>query len=178
MKKATKGALAAAAAGTLMVGGAGSLAFWTGTGTVAGTNISSGSITMGAETCTGTGLHGWQFADSGAFSASTSKIVPGDSISKVCTFSLALAGDNIGADLTLTNPATFTGGSTLATALGTPTATFAVDGATATQVTAAGTYAIKVTVTVAFPSSVTAVDTQSVSTSLNNLTVTATQKLV
>ena len=31
MKNATKGALAAAAAGSLLLGGAGSLAYWTGT---------------------------------------------------------------------------------------------------------------------------------------------------
>ncbi len=39
MKKSTKGALAAAAAGSLLLGGAGSLAYWTDAESITGTSI-------------------------------------------------------------------------------------------------------------------------------------------
>ena len=51
MKKSTKGALAAAAAGTLLLGGAGTYAFWTDTATVDGGDIASGSITLSSVVC-------------------------------------------------------------------------------------------------------------------------------
>ena len=46
MNKASKGALAALAAGVLLLGGAGSLAFWTDTAEVAGGAINSGELSL------------------------------------------------------------------------------------------------------------------------------------
>ena len=46
MKKSTKGALAAAAAGSLLLGGAGSLAYWTDAETVGGGSIASGHLKL------------------------------------------------------------------------------------------------------------------------------------
>ncbi len=52
MKKTTKGALAAVAGGSLLFGGAGSLAYWTGESTVTGDSIESGTLDL-----THAGLH-------------------------------------------------------------------------------------------------------------------------
>lgn len=177
MKKATKGALAAVAAGTLLVGGAGSLAYWTGSSPISGaTTINSGKLSLSAVTCTGTGLHDWQYAsDSSVFTPATSKVVPGDKISKVCSTTLTMAGDHIAADLSLNTPASFAAANGLTAEL-VPSADFVVDGATQTHVGGAGTYTVKVTVTVDFPRGAVANNgSQDLSASLNALTVSATQ---
>src|SRR4051794_38302845 len=122
MKKATKGALAAAAAGSLLLGGAGSLAYWTGTQSITGGSIKSGELTLSAPVCTGTGLHDWQFDGTAptAFTMGTSKVVPGDTISKVCKMTLKADGTHIGATFGLTTP-------TLSTDYGlSPSASFVV----------------------------------------------------
>ncbi len=177
MKKATKGALAAAAAGSLLLGGAGSLAFWTGTQDVSGGSINSGKLTLSAPNCTtGPGVHDWQYDTSNAvFTMGTSQVVPGDSISKVCDMTLVLDGSHIGATLALGN-ATITddSGNTLDTEL-TKSATFTVDGAAYAPISAAGTYAIRATVTVALPSTVTSTTTQNTAAVLEAMTLLATQ---
>src|SRR4051794_31129907 len=125
MKKATKGALAAAAAGSLLLGGAGSLAFWTGTQNVTGGTISSGQLDLQAPVCNSTtdaATHDWQYDGGAAFTIASSKVVPGDSISKVCKMTLVVTGDHIGAALALATP-TVTGNYGLV-----PTATFTVNG--------------------------------------------------
>ena len=52
MKKSTKGAFAAAAAGSLLLGGAGSLAYWTDASTVDGKAITSGHLQLNPITAT------------------------------------------------------------------------------------------------------------------------------
>src|SRR6476469_7105752 len=101
MKNATKGALAAAAAGSLLLGGAGSLAYWTGTGNVTGGSIQSGTFTLGSPNCTTGTNHDWQYDNGDTFTIGTSgsKVVPGDSISKICTLTLTMTGDHIGATI-------------------------------------------------------------------------------
>ena len=49
MKKSTKGAVAAAAAGVLLLGGAGSLAYWTADGAADGGSITAGGIATPAD---------------------------------------------------------------------------------------------------------------------------------
>ena len=51
MKKSTKGALAASSAAVLLLGGAGSLAFWSDSQDVGSANITSGELTLGAPDC-------------------------------------------------------------------------------------------------------------------------------
>ena len=51
MKKSTKGALAAGGAAVLLLGGAGSLAYWTASGSVPGGSLTSGSMTLSSVTC-------------------------------------------------------------------------------------------------------------------------------
>jgi alternate signal-mediated exported protein len=180
MKKATKGALAIAAAGSLLVGGAGSLAYWTGTATVGGASISSGTISLSAPDCANNvpaGTHGWQFDGGSAFTPGTDTIVPGDTLTKVCNSTLTMTGNHIGATLAL-GSASFAGpggDANLEAALNGASATFKVDGAAYAPITSPGTHTVQVTVTVPFPSSVTADNTKSVSALLDDLTVTATQ---
>lgn len=103
MKKTTKGALAAVAGGSLLFGGAGSLAYWTGDSTVTGDSIESGLLDLSVPDCTDdlvAGTHGWQFDTSNtAFDPATDTVVPGDTLTKVCDMTLSLQGSHITAAL-------------------------------------------------------------------------------
>ena len=111
MNKTTKGAVAAAAAGVLLLGGAGSLAYWNATGTVAGGTISSGQLTLTNPDCdpdTTAGAIGsvWKLDDGTTFDPDTQKIVPGDTLTKVCTYDITASGAHLlTADLTVSTPA-------------------------------------------------------------------------
>lgn len=101
MKKTTKGALAAAAAGTLLVGGAGTLAFWTDSATVDGTSVNSGHLTL-AETDCGD----WQLDTEGGPGGDLGSrtLVPGDVLTKVCTYDLDASGAHLAATLDVSTP--------------------------------------------------------------------------
>lgn len=175
MKKSAKGALAAAAAGTLLLGGAGSLAYWTDSKDVGTANLTSGSITLGAPTCTGSaGLHGWQLDNGDAFVPGTTKLVPGDSISKVCNLTLTLVGAHIGADLSI-DTANLTGDSTTLAAELDPSATFTIDGNSVTSVTNPGTYTVQATVSVGFDGPNATNDSQNGNINLDAIDITADQ---
>ena len=63
MNKSTKGALAASSAAVLLLGGAGSLAFWSDSQDVGSANITSGELDLSAPDCADdllAGTHGWQ----------------------------------------------------------------------------------------------------------------------
>ena len=141
MNKSTKGALAATTAGVLLLGGAGSLAFWSDSLTIGGSTISSGHISLDDTTAGDCANAAW-ILDSGeavagaVFDPATSTLVPGDSISKTCTFDVTASGDHLRATLGAT------GGEEAAPATGedlspdvTTTAVFTVAGATATSIT-------------------------------------------
>ena len=93
MKKSTKGALAAGVAAVLLLGGAGTLAFWNDTDTLDGGTIESGSLTLSDVDCADTWTEG---AD-----ADVQLLVPGDTVTKACTGDLTLTGDHIEATVTL-----------------------------------------------------------------------------
>jgi len=179
MKNATKGALAAATAVALLSGGAGTLAYWTGTQDVTGGSISSGKLTLSHPVCDSsegdTAAHGWQFDGGDEFTA-TSTIVPGDTLTKVCDMTLTIVGDHIGATLNL-DAASFTNTSDghLKQALNGATSTFKVEGADYTPITKSGVYHVQATVSVPFSSGTTAANTQNVAVALKDLTLTATQ---
>lgn len=144
MKKSTKGVLAASTAGVLLLGGAGSLAYWTADQDIPGGSVTSGTLTLGAPTCTG----GWTLDGGDTFTPGTSNLVPGDTITKICDLSLVADGEHIGADLTIDDTALTA--SALATALDAD-ATFTVDGDPYAPITTAGTYAVQATITVDSP---------------------------
>lgn len=143
MKKSIKGALAASAAGVLLLGGAGSLAYWTADQDIEGGAINSGLLTLSAPVCAD-----WAMDGGGTFTPGSTEIVPGDALTKVCTLSLDAEGDNIGATLDIDDTALTS--NALGDAL-TADATFTVDNAAYAPITAAGTYAVEATITVDFP---------------------------
>lgn len=136
MNKSSKGLLAAATGGVLLLGGAGSLAYWTDSVSVGGGTINSGKLTL-TDTTSGTCAAASWTIDSAenpagvAFDPATDTLVPGDVITKQCTYAIGADGTHLRADLTATGGAA-TGA--LAGAL-TTSATFTVDGAAATSVT-------------------------------------------
>lgn len=99
MNRSTKGALAAAAAGALLLGGAGSLAYWSDTENVSGGIFTSGYLRLTDNTCaTAT----WKL-DGGA-DYTTQRIVPGDTLTKSCTFSIDGVGDHMTVSLDTATP--------------------------------------------------------------------------
>jgi len=182
MKHATKGALAAVTAVALLSGGAGTLAYWTGTGSVTGGSIQSGTFTLGAPNCTTGGNHEWQFDGGDPFTigATGSKVVPGDVISKICTLTLTTTGDHIGASIGVAGGA-ITGANTSLT----PTVTSVITDSSQKVMTSTldkpGVYTVRATVTVTFPETVgqrtgeTGNELQGVAGALSDVVITATQ---
>lgn len=164
MKKSTKGALAAAAAGTLLLGGAGSLAFWSESTTVDGGDLASGSITLTSVTCDDDFTHT-------ETDTKVVNIVPGDTITKQCTGTLTLVGDHIGATVTL-DPASIT---SLDGSLGSEVVATATMTSPAATVSDAGVYPVTIDIDVTFPTTVTSETSQTSTASLNALTLVATQ---
>ena len=101
MKKTTKGALAAAAAGTLLVGGAGTYAFWTDSTNVSGATFTSGHLKLTDSTCESAD---WTIDTTDAVVDANTRIVPGDTLTKVCTFKINTAGDHIKVNLDTDTP--------------------------------------------------------------------------
>jgi alternate signal-mediated exported protein len=87
MKKSTKGALAAGSAAVLLMGGAGTLAFWTDTVTVDGTDIQSGHLSLDLGSC-----DGWTLDGGDAYTDQL--LVPGDTLTQDCTYTLDIAGEH------------------------------------------------------------------------------------
>lgn len=95
MKKSTKGAIAASAAGVLLLGGAGTLAYWTAEGDAAGSDIVSGELKLTDGDCD----DNWVYSGGAADGNTVNLFVPGDVITKQCTFDVTATGDNLSATL-------------------------------------------------------------------------------
>jgi alternate signal-mediated exported protein len=132
MKKSTKGAVAAAAAGVLLLGGAGSLAFWSDAVTVGGDTISSGHLSLDDTTGTTDDCADadWLLDGGSVFDTASGLLVPGDTLTKICTFDVSALGEHLSANLAATG-GTSTGG--LASQVSTAAA-FTVAGATASSI--------------------------------------------
>ena len=146
MQKSTKGALAASAAAVLLLGGAGSLAYWTDAATVDGGSITSGHLKLTTPSC-----GGWTIDGGAAFNATTGRVVPGDTLTKVCTFSVDASGDHLKANFTAAAAAN-TGDSALLSKV-TIGATYKVGATTVsgTAVPVANGDTVTATITVDFP---------------------------
>ncbi len=95
MKKSTKGVLASGAAAALLLGGAGTLAFWTATDDVEGGTITAGTLTLTGGDCTGP-----EYATGAAGAGNpVTLFVPGDKITVSCDFTIGATGDNLSATL-------------------------------------------------------------------------------
>jgi alternate signal-mediated exported protein len=178
MKKTTKGALAAAAAGTLLVGGAGTLAFWTDATDVSGGAFTSGHLKLTDSTCTSAG---WTIDTTDVAVDADTRIVPGDTLTKVCTFKINAVGDHIKVNLDTATPDWNTTGSDSAlTGKLTVGATFK-DGTTVINDGDAVTpgHTITATITVDFPAGAAADNDSNsltgLSAVLDGITLTASQ---
>ena len=155
MNKATKGAIAAGAAGILLLGGAGSFALWEESKTLDAGGVSTGALTLAL----GPGV----WADATAGSAGTIAdiqdfaMVPGDTVTYTTAVTVTATGDNLQGELKLDDSAL------AATVDGAPVdyvdVTMDSDAESVTgldvvgdEITfdAAGTYTINVVVTVVF----------------------------
>lgn len=99
MRNSIKAALAAVAGGGLLLGGAGSLAYWDDAEDVPTDTVTSGQLDLGAPVC-----EGWKLDDGSAFTAATDTIVPGDSLTQICEFPLTVTGDHLEAEFTAEAP--------------------------------------------------------------------------
>jgi alternate signal-mediated exported protein len=168
MKKSTKGALAVGTATALLFGGAGTLAYWSDTGTVGGATISSGRLELINPLC-----GGWFIDGGGAFNPATGTIVPGDVLTKNCTYDIVAIGNHLTADVTVSTPS-YTGANALTADL-TAGGTFTINGIADTVITPADNgMVLSATVTLTFLTTSTNT-TQNLAAVLDDVTVTATQ---
>lgn len=162
MKKSTKGAIAAGAAAVLLLGGAGSLAYWSDAESADGGTITAGSLTLSAVTCGTSWLEG---------ASPVTTIVPGDTVTKTCTGTLTLVGDHIGATVAL-DP---TSVAAAETAFNDEVDITAALTAPAAAITAPGTHDVTVTITVAFDGTAATNDSQAATAPLDALELEAVQ---
>ncbi|WP_168200439.1 alternate-type signal peptide domain-containing protein [Protaetiibacter larvae] len=156
MNKLTKAGIATAAGIALLMGGAGTLAYWNESATVAAGTVQTGHLELTA------GSAGW--ADS------ISHIVPGDTATYTAAYTLSALGDNIDVDLSATLPAA--SGIDLSVSY-----SYTIDGTAHASGDVVsldeGDYAVVVTVVVAFASSSTTHEDETVN--LGDVVITATQ---
>ena len=170
MKKSTKGAYAATAAAVLLLGGAGTLAYWNDTTTVAGGEIESGVLWLGNPDCG----QGWTLDGGDVFT--TQLLVRGDTLTKVCTIDLVAEGEHLGADLALDTPA-WEATNPLTNQL-TASATFRVNAAAKTHITSAddtGVDEVEATVSVVFAGPAATNASQGLLATLDEINLVATQ---
>lgn len=162
MNRLVKAGVAAAAGIALLMGGAGTLAYWN-----AQADLSAGTINSGHLTLTSN--------NDGKWDKSLAFIVPGDKVTYTGTYTLSAKGDNLKVDVAATVPSV-TGHAPIAV---TPTVAVdatAVDPATPVRV-GPGEHSVTVKVVVDFPwgSATPGNEAQDQTIALGNVVVTATQ---
>lgn len=173
MNKSAKGAVAAAAAGALLLGGAGTLAYWTGTEEVPGGTFTSGYLQINDVDCaTAT----WKL-DGGA-DYTTQRLVPGDVLTKTCDFTIDGVGDHMTVSLDTATPG-WSAANALTADL-TVGATFvgATSGALSDPAVVEKDETVTATITVTFDTASgneTNVPTAGIAAVLDDVTITATQ---
>jgi alternate signal-mediated exported protein len=165
MNKLVKGSVAAAAGIALLMGGAGSLAYWNDSATLTAGTVSSGTLDVSTSAA-------------GSWSPSIAKIVPGDTVTYTQQLTLDATGDNLKATVT-SNIASITNNITGSTATSSFVVKTAPGGVVVNPVagvyTLNGAYTVDVTVTVAFASSTANLVGQNASVNLSTLAITVTQ---
>lgn len=174
MNKKTKGAIAAGTAALLLAGGAGTFAAWNDSENLNGGTINSGTLTLTTE-----GTPGWTVNGATVTDWSTFKAVPGDVLTYNAKAKIGATGNNLKADLTVSQ-ASFGGGSdsALVAALGTPTVEAKLGGNPVPEITSAhNDQVVDVAVNFTFNKPATVDNTTQGKTAvLDNLTLTLTQK--
>lgn len=170
MKKTTAAAVAAAVGAALLLGGAGTLAYWSDTQDSAAQTISSGTLDIGTVAST-----------AGVWKDSSNKtitnLVPGDTVTTVVNIPVTLIGENLKAKLAVTKVDTvaspFSAKLAVSTSVGAGAA--AMDLTSATVIPAGG---VPVTVTVTLPFDASTSDIADMAKSLSfklNYTLTQVQ---
>ena len=184
MNKTTKGGLAAVSAAALLLGGAGTLASWSDSAFADGGSITSGYLDLTAGTCDDT----WKHTNGPEVGAAVVTVVPGDVITKSCTFTIDAEGDNLAASPSVPSTVTFAATGNTKESLSLPVAaTYVLDGApfTGSSVITDANKAdtLTATITVGFPygtaedvtGAVNDNDTQRLLVELDDLVVSLTQ---
>ena len=152
MKKSTKGTLAASAAAVLLLGGFGTHAAWSDGQDVGGTDINTGHLSLVTVSC-----GDWQLtvgSVTSVYDAATHLFVPGDLLTRVCTFKVDVAGA-VSATLTADAPSVLEGGVAAPDLVATATYVDNSDGSTISPTTVlVDNEVIKATVTVSLPAAV------------------------
>lgn len=175
LSKTTKGAFAAAAGAVLLLGGGGTLAYWTASDEVNAGTITSGSLDLTAGSCD----TNWSYVSDGA---AVTLFVPGDQVTKSCTFTIEATGDHLTAEVDAPSTVALTG-TTPDTGTATVAAAYELEGTTMTDGAVISSAndgdTLTATFTVTFPfgdaSTVNANQTQDWTAALDALTVTLTQ---
>lgn len=178
MRNSTKGAIAASAAAALLLGGAGSLAYWSDSKTVSGGAISSGSLSLTQEA--GQTCGSWKLDAAGGpttYTPGVTLVVPGDVITKTCDYTVHASGAHLKATLAM-DATSITGSNALSAAL-TPSASYLLDGgavATGRSITAADDgHVLNAQISVTFAAATTGLTAQGMSAGLDDLVVSLTQ---
>lgn len=93
MRKEVKASLALGAAGALLVGGAGTLAFWTDEATLDGETLTSGELAVDASDCDAAAA-GWTL-EGDAFDPATDRLIPGDTLTMNCNVAIEVSGTHL-----------------------------------------------------------------------------------
>jgi alternate signal-mediated exported protein len=182
MKKSTKGAAAAATAGVLLLGGAGTLAFWSDTITVGGDSITAGHLSLDDTTGGNPGdcstadwtLDNGEVVNGATFDPASDLIVPGDVLTKNCTFVVNATGEHMRANLSTTN-STSSGDSTLDTETSVSSA-FTIGGNPISSITEANNgQELSATITLTFDGPAATNDSQDDTITLTGYTVNIDQ---
>jgi alternate signal-mediated exported protein len=171
MRKSTKGALAGSAAALLLMGGMGTHATWNDDDVVSGTDVNTGHLKIQDWTC---GV--WKLGVT-TFAPATDLIVPGDVLTRVCTFKIDIAGSSASATLDIDTPSFVDTNGDPVTVLS-ATAAFAEDltnDPITTLTPATSGVSIRATLTAQLSNTVTGLTGQDLAAQLNDVTVTATQ---
>ena len=168
MNKATKGAIAAGAAGILLLGGAGTFAVWSDTATISAGNVSTGVLDL--EVTAGAGP--WTYSG-GTSTVTAGGIVPGDVITSTREAVITASGDHIAGEFVVgvlggALPAGVTAAVTTVEVEENLT-----DAAGLLSFDTAGEYDVDVVITLTFDT--TGTTSQAATIDLNDLTLTLTQ---
>jgi alternate signal-mediated exported protein len=178
MNNTLKGTIAASAAAALLLGGAGTLAYWSDSEDVVGGAIDSGELSLTQES--GQTCSSWTLDSAGgdtAYTPGSTLVVPGDVISRTCTYTVNAGGKHLAADLGL-EAVSFSTSNDLVTALD-AAVSYTLGGVAAASgddITSADDLKVLVAkVSVTFDTTTSGTTAQNLTTSLNDLTVSLTQ---
>lgn len=167
MKKSTKGAVAASAAALLLLGSMGTQAGWTDQAVGGGGTVTAGHLNLDVL------CQGWELGGVAVPDVADVRLVPGDTLTQICTFTVDLLGTSLEATLDADN-ALLTGD--LAEKVTFDAAFTDADGAEVSGVVAISDGdEFTATISVVLPSGLLASEAEDMSAVLSDFTVTATQ---